>query len=56
MDIKAKLRPLYVAKLLFERTDEEHYLTIAQMMKILKEEYGISTYRGTVGDDIKVLQ
>ena len=56
MDIKAKLRPLYVAKLLFERTDEEHYLTIAQMMKILKEEYGISTSRGTAGDDIKVLQ
>ena len=56
MDIKAKLRPFYVAKMLYERTDEEHYLTIAQMMEILKKEYGISTSRGTVSDDVKVLQ
>ena len=56
MDIKAKLRPFYVAKLLYEQTDEEHYLTLAQIMEQLKKEYGISTSRGTVGDDIKVLQ
>ena len=56
MDIKAKLRPFYVAKMLFERTDEEHYLTIAQIMEILEKEYGITTSRGTVGDDIKALQ
>ena len=56
MYIKAKLRPFYVAKMLFERTDEEHYLTVAQIMEILEKEYGIATSRGTVGDDIKVLQ
>ena len=56
MDIKAKLRPFYVAKMLNERTDEEHYLTIAQIMDILEKEYGISTSRGTVGDDITALQ
>lgn len=56
MDIKAKLRPFYVAKMLYERTDDDHYLTIAQMMEILEKEYGISTSRGTVGDDIKALQ
>lgn len=56
MNIKAKLRPFYVAKMLYERTDEEHYLTIVQMMEILEKEYGISTTRGTVGEDIKVLQ
>lgn len=56
MDIKAKLRPFYVAKMLNERTDEEHYLTIAQIMDIIEKEYGISTSRGTVGDDIKALQ
>ena len=56
MGIKAKLRPFYVAKLLYEQTDEEHYLTLAQIMEQLKKEYGISTSRGTVGDDIKVLQ
>lgn len=56
MDLKAKLRPFYVAKLLYEQTDEEHYLTIAQMMEQLKKEYNISTSRGTVSDDIKALQ
>ena len=56
MDIKAKLRPFYVAKMLYEQTDEDHYLTIAQIMEQLEKEYGISTSRGTVGDDIKVLQ
>jgi len=56
MDKKAKLRPFYVAKLLFERTDDTHYLTIAQIIKILDAEYGISATRGTIGDDIKVLQ
>lgn len=56
MDIKAKLRPFYVAKMLYEQTDEDHYLTIAQIMEQLERDYGISTSRGTVGDDIKVLQ
>ena len=52
MDIKAKLRPFYVAKMLYEQTDEDHYLTIAQIMEQRKD-HGISTSRGTVGDDIK---
>lgn len=56
MDIKAKLRTFYVAKILYEQTDEEHYLTIAQILDQLKNEYGILTSRGTVSDDIKVLQ
>ena len=56
MDIKAKLRPFYVAKMLYEQTDEEHYLTIAQIINQLQSKYGISTSRGTVGDDIKALQ
>ena len=56
MDIKAKLRPFYVAKMLYEQTDEDHYLTIAQMMVQLKRDYGINTSRGTVSDDIKALK
>ena len=54
MDIKAKLRPFYVAKMLYEQTDEDQYLTIAQIMEQLEKDYGISTSRGTVGDDIKL--
>ena len=56
MDLKAKLRPLYVAKMLYEQTDEEHYLTIAQIIDQLEKQYDISTSRGTVSDDIKALQ
>ena len=56
MDIKAKLRPFYVAKMLYEQTDEDHFLTIAQIMEQLENDYNISTSRGTVGDDIKVLK
>lgn len=56
MDIKAKLRPFYVAKMLYEQTDEDHYLTIVRIMDQLERNYGIVTSRGTVSDDIKVLQ
>ena len=38
MDIKAKLRPFYVAKMLYEQTDEDHYLTIAQIMEQLEKD------------------
>lgn len=37
MNIKAKLRPFYVAKMLYEQTDEDHYLTIAQIMEQLEK-------------------
>ena len=39
MDIKAKIRPFHIAKMLYEQTDEEHYLTIAQILDQLKNEY-----------------
>lgn len=55
MDNEAKLRPLYLAKILYERTDEDHYLTTAQLMKILKEEYGINSHRQTIKSDIDIL-
>ena len=55
MDNEAKLRPLYLAKILYERTDEDHYLTTAQLMKILKDEYGINSHRQTIKSDIDIL-
>ena len=55
MDIKAKLRPFYIAKMLYEQTDEDHYLTTAQIIEKLETDYGIATSRGTVGDDIRAL-
>lgn len=56
MDNYAKIRPLYIAKILYEKTDEEHLLTTAQIEAILREEYGMDTYRKTIKADIEVLQ
>ena len=54
MDNNAKLRPLYLAKILYERTDEDHYLTTMQLAQILEEEYGIPAHRQTIKTDIEL--
>ena len=56
MERDPKLRPLYLAKILYERTDEEHYLTTAQLMEILEKEYGIKTHRQTIPADVAALR
>ena len=56
MDTDAKLRPIYLIKILKERTDEDHYLTTNQLCSILKNEYGIETHRTTIKSDMEMLQ
>ena len=56
MDNEAKLRPLYLAKILYEQTDEDHYLTTAQLMQILEERYGIKSHRQTIKAEIELLR
>jgi len=56
MNIDSKLRPIYLARILFERTDEDHYLTTNQLIRILKDEYGIESYRITVRNDVEHLK
>ena len=56
MDIDAKLRPIYLVRILKERTDEDHYLTTSQLCSILKDEYGMATHRTTIKSDIEMLQ
>lgn len=56
MDIDGKLRPLYLLRILKENTDEEHSLSTAQLCKMLKDDYGIDTFRTTIKTDIEVLQ
>ena len=51
-----KLRPLYIAKTLYERTDEDHCLTTLQIEEILRNEYSIDAYRKTITTDIALLQ
>ena len=56
MDMNDKLRPFLIAKILQERTDEEHTLTTNEICQILQEEYGIETFRTTVKADVELLQ
>lgn len=55
MDKNSKLRPLYIAKILYELTDEDHCLTTPEIISILESEYGITGYRTTVTSDIELL-
>ena len=55
MDNTAKLRPFYIAKILHERTDEEHTLSTTQIIEILESEYCISSHRQTIKTDIEIL-
>lgn len=56
MDFESKYRPLYLLQVLKTRTDDEHTLTTSQLCQILKEEYGIETFRTTIKTEIQVLQ
>lgn len=50
-----KLKLLYLMKILLERTDEEHTLTVTEMIAAL-EEFGIKAERKSIYDDIEALQ
>ena len=56
MDANAKYRPFYIAKLLGELTDENHYLTTVQIMSLLEERYGITAHRQTIPSEIELLK
>ncbi len=56
MEKSAQLRPFYLAKILYDRTDEDHALTTAELMAILENEYGIKTHRQTIPSDVALLR
>ena len=56
MDKGTRLRPFYLAQILYERTDEDHYLTTAQLLEILEKEYGVKTHRQTIPIDVETLR
>lgn len=51
-----KLRPMYLYKLLFDETDEQHPLTRAELTEMLLERHGIEVNRKTFYDDLQYLQ
>lgn len=52
--ISPKLKIMYLMKILLEKTDEEHYLTMPEIIKAL-EAYGISAERKSVYNDVELL-
>ena len=56
MDNDAKLRPLYLGKILYERTDVDTCLSTHELIRILKEEYHISSHRQTIATEIALLK
>ena len=50
-----KLKPLYLAKILFEQTDETHVINAQGLVDALSV-YGISAIRKTIYDDIEALR
>lgn len=54
--MESKPRILYLLRILEQYTDEEHPLTTKQLIEMLDEKYGISTYRTTIAKDVAALQ
>ena len=50
-----KLKLLYLSQILRKRTDEEHGLTVQQMIEALAE-YGVSAERKSIYDDLEALR
>ena len=53
---RTNLKSFYITEILNERTDEDHTLNAAQIVDILKNEYGITINRQTVYAEIDKLQ
>ena len=49
------LRPLIVKDILFENTDEIHFLTAGEIIQILEEAYDVKATRQTIYTDIEML-
>lgn len=50
-----KLRPFFVSQILLDNTDDNHYITIAEIITILRDKYNIEAYRTTVKSDLDML-
>lgn len=56
MDNNTKRRTIYLAKILYELTDEYHPLSTNDIVDILQDKYHIKTNRKRIGLDIKILK
>ena len=51
---KQKLKLYYLSQIMLEKTDEEHFLSLAEIQSFLEEE-GVSADRKTLYDDLEEL-
>ena len=51
MDKEPKLRALYLCKILYELTDEDHPLSTVELINLMKARYGLDVYRTTISSD-----
>ena len=56
MEAIKNLRALYLAKILFEQSDEAHPLSTRQLIETLEKEYSISAHRVTIYEDMEQLR
>ena len=49
------LRPMYVKEILFDYTDENHFITVNEILELLESVYGITSTRKTLYEDIDLL-
>ncbi len=56
MDSVVKLRLLYLYQYLVNHTDAEHTKSTVQLMKMLKDDYGIHVSRNTISNDFAMLK
>ncbi len=50
-----KLKLYYLSQIMIQKTDDEHYLTMPEILKLL-EEYGVTADRKSIYDDFEVLR
>jgi hypothetical protein len=46
------LRPMYVKEILFDHTDENHFITVNEILELLESVYWITSTRKTLYEDI----
>lgn len=56
MENSKSLRLLYLLKILYERADEKTPWSTNELINVLLKDYGISSHRATIYEDIRLLQ
>ena len=56
MESIKNLRAMYIAKILYEQTDDEHPISTNELIHCLEEKYGIKAHRVTIYEDIQQLK